>query len=177
MSWSLGAFYTRKGSRIEVGLKLQFSFFYFPRCMACGIFSSPVLITQSCLILCNTTDCIAHQDSLSMKFSRQEYWSGLPIPSPGDLLELETEPGSPALQSDSLPLSHQGRPLSSPTRDQTWNLSSESILTTGVPGKSQKLQFSNVTARRGVNTISKMSTIQECLQHWNQCLTYHEECF
>ena len=128
-------------------------------------FSFPVLIAQSCLILCNIMDCIAHQDPLSMKFSRQEYWSGLPIPSPGDLLELETEPGFPALQSDSLPLSYQGSPFSSPTRDETWNLSSESILTTGVPGKFQKLQFSNVTARWGVNTVSKMSTSQECLQH------------
>src|SRR5574340_27629 len=46
---------------------------------------------------------IAHQAALSMKFSRQEYWSGLPFPPPGDLPKLGTEPGSPALQADSLP--------------------------------------------------------------------------
>ena len=38
-----------------------------------------------------------------MGFSRQEYWSGLPFPSPGDLPDPEIEPGSPALQADSLP--------------------------------------------------------------------------
>ena len=37
-----------------------------------------------------------------MGFSRQEYWSGLPFPSPGDLSDPRTEPGSPALQADSL---------------------------------------------------------------------------
>ena len=45
---------------------------------------------------------IAHQVSLSMGFSRQEYWSGLPFPSPGDLPDPGTEPRSPALQADSL---------------------------------------------------------------------------
>ena len=40
---------------------------------------------------------------LSMEFSRQEYWSGLPFPSPGDLLDTEIEPGSPTLQADFLP--------------------------------------------------------------------------
>ena len=41
--------------------------------------------------------------SLSMAFSRQEYWSGLPFPSPGDLPDPGNEPGSPALQADSSP--------------------------------------------------------------------------
>ena len=40
---------------------------------------------------------------LSMEISRQEHWSGLPFPSPGDLPELGIKPGSPALQADSLP--------------------------------------------------------------------------
>ena len=48
------------------------------------------------------------QAFLSMGFSRQEHWSGLLFPSPGDLPDLEIKPGSPALQADSLPLSHQG---------------------------------------------------------------------
>ena len=48
----------------------------------------------------------AHQAPLSVGFSRQEYWSGLPFPPPGDLLDPGVEPRSPALQADSLPLSH-----------------------------------------------------------------------
>ena len=43
-----------------------------------------------------------------MGFPRQEYWNGLPFPSPGDLPDPGTEPASPALQADSLPLSHLG---------------------------------------------------------------------
>ena len=46
---------------------------------------------------------VAHQAPLSMGFSRQEYWSGSPFPSPGDLPDPGIEPGSPALQADSLP--------------------------------------------------------------------------
>ena len=45
---------------------------------------------------------VAYQAPLSMGFSRQEYWSGLPFPSPGDLPDPGIEPGSPALQADAL---------------------------------------------------------------------------
>ena len=45
---------------------------------------------------------IAYQAPLSMEFSRQEYWSGLPFPSPGDLPDPGIKPGSPALQANSL---------------------------------------------------------------------------
>ena len=45
-----------------------------------------------------------------MGFSRQEYWSGLPSPSPGDLPDLGIEPGSPALQTDVLPSDPPGKP-------------------------------------------------------------------
>ena len=51
---------------------------------------------------------VALQAPLSMGFFRQEYWRGLPFPSAGDLPDLEAEPVSPALQEDSLLLSHQG---------------------------------------------------------------------
>ena len=54
---------------------------------------------------------VARQAPLSIGFSRQEYWSGLPCPSPGDLPDPGIEPVSPeapALQADSLLLSHQG---------------------------------------------------------------------
>ena len=46
---------------------------------------------------------VAHQALLSMGFPRQEYWGGLPFPSPGDLSDPGTKPWSPALQVDSLP--------------------------------------------------------------------------
>ena len=46
---------------------------------------------------------VAHQAPLSMEFSSQEYWSGFPFPSPGLLPDPGIEPGSPALQADSLP--------------------------------------------------------------------------
>ena len=57
-----------------------------------------MLVAQSCPTLC---DLIAFQSPLSLGFSRQEYWSGLPCSSTGDLPDLEIEPWSPALQADS----------------------------------------------------------------------------
>ena len=53
---------------------------------------------------------VARQAPLSMRFSRQEYWSGLPVPSPGDLPDPEMEPVSSALQADSLPSEPPGKP-------------------------------------------------------------------
>ena len=41
-------------------------------------------VTQSCPTLCHPVDCVAHQAPPSMGVSRQEYWSGLPLPSPGE---------------------------------------------------------------------------------------------
>ena len=64
-----------------------------------------MLVAQSCPTLCDPVDC-ARQAPLFMAFSRQEYWSGLPFPSPGDL----PDPGSPALQADSLPSEPSGKP-------------------------------------------------------------------
>ena len=51
------------------------------------------------------------QAPLSMGFPRQEYWSGLPFPSPGGLSDPGMEPGSPALQVDSLPSEPPGKPI------------------------------------------------------------------
>ena len=65
-------------------------------------------IEYSCL--CCTVWPVAHQAPLSMGFSRQEYWSGLPFPSPGDLADPGIEPGSPALQADSLLSEPPGKP-------------------------------------------------------------------
>ena len=60
-------------------------------CISCSVMSDSV-----------TTWAVARQAPLSMGVSRQEYWGGLPCPSPGDLPEPEIESGSPALQADSL---------------------------------------------------------------------------
>ena len=67
------------------------------------------LVAKSCTTL--VTPCtVAHQAPLYMGFSMQEYWSGLPFPSPGDLLNPGIEPGSPALQADALPYEPPGKP-------------------------------------------------------------------
>ena len=50
-----------------------------------------------------TPRTVAHQAPPSMEFSREEYWSGLPFPPPGDLPDPGIKPGSPALQADALP--------------------------------------------------------------------------
>ena len=72
---------------------------YFTCCQAANIAGSFV-----------TPWTVAPEATLSMGFSRQEYWSGLPFPSPGDIPNPGAEPGSPELQADSLP-SHQGSPI------------------------------------------------------------------
>ena len=58
-------------------------------------------VAQSCLTLCDLWT-VAHQPPPSMGFSRQEYWSGVPFPSPGDLPDPGIEPRSLTLQADAL---------------------------------------------------------------------------
>ena len=69
-----------------------------------------VSVAQLCPTLCNPVGCVACQAPLSMGFSRQEYWSGLPFPSLGALPEPGIEPGSPTLQADSLQSKPPGKP-------------------------------------------------------------------
>ena len=52
---------------------------------------------------------VVHQVPLSMEFSRQEYWSGLPFASPGDLPDPGIKTGSPTMQADSLPSNRGGQ--------------------------------------------------------------------
>ena len=61
-------------------------------------------VAQLCPTLCNPMDCTI------CGISRPEYWSGKPFPSPGDLPNPGTEPGSPALQVTSLPAEPHGKP-------------------------------------------------------------------
>ena len=67
-------------------------------------------VTQSCPTLCDPVDC-SPQALPSMGFSRHEYWSGLPFPSPGDLPNPGIEPRSPALQADALTAELPGKPV------------------------------------------------------------------
>ena len=62
-----------------------------------------------------TPQTIAYQAALSMGFSRQKYWSGLPFPSPGDLLNSGIKPASPELQVDSFTTDPPGKPLDKDT--------------------------------------------------------------
>ena len=60
------------------------------------------LVTQSCPTLCDPMDCSPPGSFCPWGFSRQEYWSGLPCPSPGDPPNPVIQPRSPTLQTDSL---------------------------------------------------------------------------
>ena len=62
-----------------------------------------------------TPRTVAYQAPPSMGFSRQEYWSGLPFPSPGDLPDPGIEPRSPAFQADTLTSEPPGKPMLSKT--------------------------------------------------------------
>ena len=80
--------------------------------------NSQYMCEHACLVTSVMSDSttpwtVAHQAPLSMGFSRQEYWSGLPCTPPRDLPDPGIEPmpsALPALQADSLPLSHLGSP-------------------------------------------------------------------
>ena len=79
----------------------------FPPLNKCGMLCVCVCVCV-CLLFSHvqfflTPWTIAHQVPLSMEFSRQEQWSGQPLPSPGDLPDPGMEPRSPVLQADSLP--------------------------------------------------------------------------
>ena len=69
-----------------------------------------MLVTQSCPTI---PWIVVHQAPLSMEFSRQENWSKLPFPFPGDLPNPGIKPGSLALQADYLPSEPPGKPRSS----------------------------------------------------------------
>ena len=72
-------------------------------------------VNESVNQLCPTLTilwAVAHQAPLTIGFQRQEYWSGLPFPSPGDLPNPGIKPGSPASQADTLPSESPGKPKS-----------------------------------------------------------------
>ena len=71
---------------------------------------SEVSEVARCVRLFATPWTVPHQAPPSMGFSRQEYWSGLPFPSAGDLPNSGIEPWSPTLQTDALPSEPAGKP-------------------------------------------------------------------
>ena len=87
---------------------------------------------------------VACQTPLFMEFSRQKYWSGLPCPSPGDLPNLGIEPGSPALQADSL---SSGKGLKAPS---LWQISEPHKSALCPPCESSK-----ILEEKGKSKISK----------------------
>ena len=74
---------------------------------------------------------VALQAPLSVGFPRQQYWSGLPFPSPGHLLNPGIKPASPALQVNSFLLSHQGSPC--------YMVRETQLYTTGLDSRSKML--------------------------------------
>ena len=80
-----------------------------------------VLVTQPCPTLCNPWT-VAHQASLSMEFFRQEYWSGYPFPSPGDLPGPGIKPKSLALPADFLSSEPSGKHFFSILGCSTFNV-------------------------------------------------------
>ena len=70
-----------------------------------------IVKSLSCVRLFATPWTVAYQAPLSMGFSRQQYWSGLPFPSPGDLPNPAIKPRSPALQTDALPSEPPGKSI------------------------------------------------------------------
>ena len=78
-----------------------------------------VKVSRSCLTLCDPMVCSPPGSSVHGVFSRHEYWSGLPSPSPGDLPNPGIGPRSPALQADALPSEPPGKPRKlSPSQDK-----------------------------------------------------------
>ena len=93
---------------------------------------SQMLVAQLCPTLCDSMD-LAHQVSLSIEFSRQEYWSGLPLPSPGDLPDPGIKCVSSTLQTDSLlyepPENIQNMKIMSSGPITSWQIDGETVET------------------------------------------------
>ena len=100
--------YASKGTSVAVATFIYhlLSLFYMPGTVHLLFILMNIFI--GCMLSCFS--CAVCQALLSLGFSRQEYWSGLPYLPPGDLPNPGIEPGSPALQADSLPLSRQQKP-------------------------------------------------------------------
>ena len=92
---------------------------------------------------------VVYQAPPSMGFSRQEYWSGLPFPSPGDLPYPGIEPGSPTLQADTLTSEPPGKPNCGIARERKKKreLSCKKLQPKALPGCSQNKGLSEYQRR------------------------------
>ena len=101
---------------------------------------------------------VAYQAPPSMGFFRQEYWSGLPLPSPGNLPNPGIKPRSPALQEDDLPSEPQGKPL---RRQKPLGKAEEpEIKLPTFVGSSKKQESSRKTSTSVLLTRPKPLTVQ-----------------
>ena len=127
-------------------------------------------VTESCPTL-STPWTVAQQFPPSMDFSRQEYWSALPFPSPGDLPEPRIEPRSPALQADAFLAEPPGKPLQHEGEWQTRGLGDRSAGTwmweeagrelRGKPGKDPKKPRGNLRRREQSSMFAASDWEQE----------------
>ena len=145
-----------------------------------------VLLPSACWTLCQCSSCllhacvfsrdrlfatlwtVAHQASLSIGFSRQEYWSGLPFPSPGDLPDPGIKPRSPALQTDALLSEPPGKPIELLTKSSLgWDTQflRHTPLVSPLPGKPIKLFFSTspktISLRFGLAPVQRLSFLPQ----------------
>ena len=108
---------------------------------------------------------VVYQASPSMGFSRQEYWSGLPFPSPGDLPSPGIKPRSPALQEDSLPTEPPGKPKNTgvgsiSTTGEVATLSPGDLPDLGIKPKSPALQTDSLPAELPGKISVQFSSVQ-----------------
>ena len=103
--------------------------FFGPHCAAYGVFvPRPRALSHfSRVWLFATPWTVAHQAPLSMGFSRQEYWSGLPFLPPGDLPDSGIKRASPTLEADSSPAEPPGKPTLFPDQGSNRGHGSESV--------------------------------------------------
>ena len=119
-----------------------------------------------------------------MGFSRQEYWSGLPFPSPGDLPDPGIEPRSPALEADALTSEPPGKPSlrgcternteasvwGSCSRYITWTYSrgnSRSIQTGGCSKNNESVTFKSVRVMKVEESLGTVHDCENMTSHWN----------
>ena len=98
---------------------------------------------------------VAHQAPLSMGFSRQEYWSGLPFPSLGDLPDPGIEPGSPALQADALPSEPPGKPKATQIGDYSHEIKRCLLL-----GRKAMTNLDSLLKSRDITLLTKVCLVK-----------------
>ena len=112
-----------------------------------------MLVAQSCPTLCDPKDCNPPVIHESMGFSREEYWSGLPCTSPGDLPDPGIEPSSPVWQADSLSYEPQGSLAIFKYPPQ-------------IPLKSQRMSLLLLPLKKRSHCLGFVCSISPCSYNW-----------